>query len=418
MMCAGRRAGRLAVRQTFINVVRPLLFWSHLVVGAVAGLVILVMSVTGALLAFQPQILRFIDRDVRTVSVPADQAPLAPQVLLAHVAEARPDLHPSSLTVSHNAEDAVSVVADRTTLYVDPYTGQVLGSPSTSAPQVFRSIENWHRWLGAPGTWRQSGKSVADASNAAFLVLALTGLVLWWPRTAQWRQFRTVLWFRTSGTAKARDFNWHNVIGFWSAPVLIVLTATGVVMSYPQVNAWLFQVTGSPVAGRPAGPEGARPGGPEGAEGRRRPGGAPAAVAPVPAHIDELVARAETLSTRWDSVTLRWTANAAAPVSVSVAGVSPWNAMARGTASIDPSSGEVLNWQPAGSSSLGQRVRTWVRFAHTGEVYGWPGQLAAALACVGGVVLVWTGLSLALRRLSAARARRTSVHAVRAARAA
>ena len=141
-------------------------------------------------------------------------------------------------------------------------------------------------------------------------------------------------------------------------------------------------------------------------------------MAPVPAHIDELVARAETLSTRWDSVTLRWTANAAAPVSVSVAGVSPWNAMARGTASIDPSSGEVLNWQPAGSSSLGQRVRTWVRFAHTGEVYGWPGQLAAALACVGGVVLVWTGLSLALRRLSAARARRTSVHAVRAARAA
>lgn len=411
------------MKQTFVNVVRPLLFWLHLAIGVAAGAVILVMSVTGALLAFQPQIIRFIDRDVRTVSVPAGQTPLSPHELLARVAEARPDVHPSSVTVSHEPSDAVSVVADRTTLYVDPYSGHILGSPSTAAPQVFRTIESWHRWLAAPGTWRQSGKSIADASNAVFLVLALTGLVLWWPRTAQWRQFRTVLWFRRSGTAKARDFNWHNVVGFWSAPVLIVLTATGVVMSYPAVNAWLFRVSGGPVAsraegGRPAGPEGARPGGPDGADGRRRPGGQPAAVAPVPEQIDALVARAALLSSQWDSVTLRWSANAAAPVSVSVAGVSAWNAMARGTASIDPRSGEVTNWQPTGSSNLGQRVRQWVRFAHTGEVYGWPGQLAAALACVGGVVLVWTGLSLALRRLNAARARRTHVHAVQTARAA
>ena len=138
----------------------------------------------------------------------------------------------------------------------------------------------------------------------------------------------------------------------------------------------------------------------------------------VPAQLDALVSQAASLSSRWDSVTLRWSANPDAPVSVSVAGVSAWNAMTRGTASLDPHSGAVTNWQPSGASSLGQRVRQWVRFAHTGEVAGWPGQLAAGLACVGGVMLVWTGLSLALRRLSASRTRRTSVHAVRAARAA
>jgi uncharacterized iron-regulated membrane protein len=42
-----------------------------------------------------------------------------------------------------------------------------------------------------------------------------------------------------------------------------------------------------------------------------------------------------------------------------------------------------------------------VRFGHTGELGGLPGQLAAGLACVGGAVLVWTGLALAFRRLIA-----------------
>ncbi len=35
---------------------------------------------------------------------------------------------------------------------------------------------------------------------------------------------------------KARDWNWHNVIGFWSSAVLIVLTLTAAVMSYPWAN--------------------------------------------------------------------------------------------------------------------------------------------------------------------------------------
>ena len=41
---------------------RRLVFWLHLVVGVIAGLVILVLAVTGALLAFEPQILAAADR--------------------------------------------------------------------------------------------------------------------------------------------------------------------------------------------------------------------------------------------------------------------------------------------------------------------------------------------------------------------
>jgi uncharacterized iron-regulated membrane protein len=52
--------------------------------------------------------------------------------------------------------------------------------------------------------------------------------------------------------------------------------------------------------------------------------------------------------------------------------------------------------------SLGQRLRAFVRFGHTGEYGGWPGQIIAAFASLGACVLVYTGLSLAIRRLARA----------------
>jgi uncharacterized iron-regulated membrane protein len=58
-----------------------------------------------------------------------------------------------------------------------------------------------------------------------------------------------------------------------------------------------------------------------------------------------------------------------------------------------------VQWQPYEGSNLGQKVRGWLRFAHTGELGGLTGQIIAGVGCLGGVFLVCTGLSLAFRRL-------------------
>ena len=59
-----------------------------------------------------------------------------------------------------------------------------------------------------------------------------------------------------------------------------------------------------------------------------------------------------------------------------------------------------MRWEPFSSQSPGRRARTWLRFAHTGEVYGLTGRRSRARHA-GGAVLVWTGLALALRRFIA-----------------
>jgi uncharacterized iron-regulated membrane protein len=87
------------------------------------------------------------------------------------------------------------------------------------------------------------------------------------------------------------------------------------------------------------------------------------------------------------------------PVSFTISDGGSWNAFARSTLTLDAATSEVRQWQPYTNSSLGQKARGWFRFAHTGELFGIVGQIVAGLGCAGGVALVWTGLSLALRRL-------------------
>ena len=77
----------------------------------------------------------------------------------------------------------------------------------------------------------------------------------------------------------------------------------------------------------------------------------------------------------------------------------------RATLTLDRRTGETVRWEPYSSQSPGRRARTWLRFAHTGEVYGLVGQTLAGLVTAGGAVLVWTGLALALRRFTAWRRR-------------
>lgn len=56
---------------------------------------------------------------------------------------------------------------------------------------------------------------------------------------------------------------------------------------------------------------------------------------------------------------------------------------------------------PAGRKAIG-----WLRFIHTGEAFGGPGQTIAGVASASAVMLVCTGISLALRRFAAWRLRR------------
>jgi uncharacterized iron-regulated membrane protein len=61
--------------------------------------------------------------------------------------------------------------------------------------------------------------------------------------------------------------------------------------------------------------------------------------------------------------------------------------------------GEVADWAPFDSQTPGRQARLWVRFLHTGEAFGIIGQTIAGFVSLTSVIMVWTGLALAWRRL-------------------
>jgi uncharacterized iron-regulated membrane protein len=392
--------------------IRKVIFWLHLAAGLVAGSVILVMSVTGTLLMYERQITEWADRGYRSDPVPG-AARLSAEALLARAAAAAPDATPASLTLQSDpaAPAAVSLGRGRS-VYLNPFTGRVLGEGAPRVRAFFRAVTDWHRWLGASDEKRDLGRAVTGACNLAFLVLVLSGLYLWLPRVWTRRQVRNVAWFRRGLSGKARDFNWHNVLGLWAWLPLVLVVASGVVLSYHWAGDLTFRLVGEepPAEDGPPGAAAARAGGerrqgaggPGGERRRERGAGAPAGGgAPSFEGLDELWAAAERQAPGWRTLTLRLPrpdAGPEAPVAFTVLRGHRGRPDLRAQLTLDRQSAAVVSWEPYAGQSLGRRLRSWPRWLHTGEAGGIAGQTLAGLASAAAAVLCWTGWALAWRR--------------------
>lgn len=364
---------------------RKIVFWLHLVAGVIAGSVVLVMSVTGVLLAFERQMTEWADRDMR-VSAPEAGVPRMPiDVLIAGVSAAEPRATPSGLTLRSDAAAPVAISLGRErTVFVNPYTGGILGEGSKRARAFFHWVTDVHRWLGSHGESRDVGRAVTGACNLAFLFLVVSGFYLWWPRKGAKNAGRAIVVPRAKLRGKVRDFNWHNSIGFWSAPILFILVLTGVILSYSWAGNLLYRLTGAEPP-------------PSRATAAPRPG-APRESIVIPAEIDRLWTTAAERVPDWETISVRFETSPSAPLTFSIAQSHRGRPDLRSQLTLDPKTGEVVRWEPFSSFNLGRQLRSWARFAHTGEAGGVIGQTVAALASVGAAVLVWTGFALAWRR--------------------
>ena len=376
---------------------RTVLFWMHLATGATAGVVVLAMSVTGVALTYEKQMLEWADRRAWSAPSPGSARHLPPETLLASVAEAKLGPAPTAITLRADAAAPATVTLEgNKTLLVDPYTGTIIGDPPAGLRSFFRTMTVWHRYLALDGASRATGKAVTGAANLGFLFIVISGVYLWLPRVWTWIQFKSVLWFRRGLPGKARDFNWHNVIGFWSAVPLAIVVAGAVPISYPWATNLVYRIVGDVP---PAPPQAAaRPAAPDARETRRPETGArderPVVLDGINAAWDRAASQVES----WRTITLRLS-GPKAPLVFTVDEGYGGQPQKRATVTVNRANSEVEKVETFDSQSPGRRLRSWLRFAHTGEIYGLTGQTIAGVVSAGGAVLVYTGIALALRRL-------------------
>ena len=379
---------------------RKVIFWCHLAAGVFAGVVVLIMSVTGVLLTYEKQLTVWADERGSQVAPPTPGAARLPVEALVASARAHKDgATPTALTVRSNPGSPAAVSFGREgVVLVNPYTGEALGEGARRTRAFFHVVTDWHRWLGAHGESRAVARAVTGACNLAFLFLVVSGFYLWFPRGRARNRFRNVSWFRRGLAGKARDFNWHNVIGLWSALPLFVVVLSAVPISYTWAGDLVYRVAGE----APPAPRGGQ------APGGQTPGGGRPPAAPALDGLDPLLARAAGQVADWRSITLQLPTKPDAPVTFTIDRGDGGQPQKRAQLTLARPTGEVVRWEPFSSQTLGRRLRSYLRFAHTGEVWGVAGQTIAGLASLGGAVLVYTGLALAWRRLRGWSARRSA----------
>jgi uncharacterized iron-regulated membrane protein/flavodoxin len=375
-----------------MKLLHKIIFWSHLLAGAIGGVVILIMSATGFILMYEHQLVEYAERDVRMVVPPG---PVARRIGLDElVLKARAQnhgAHPTAIVLRNDPAASVAVGFGREgAVYVDPYNGAVLGTGS-KLHDWFHDVIDWHRWLAMEGEGRATGRAITGACNLAFFWLAVSGVYLWWPRSWRWRGLKPSLVFNPRLRGKARDWNWHNVIGFWSSGVLVVLTLTAVVMSYPWANDLLYTLAGSEPPPRAQGSS------PMAQAPRSEADNEPRALRPL-ASLDAFLARAKEQAPGWVMMMMRLPTRGDGPITILIQEPSAPHIFARSQLQLHRSTAEIVKWEPYAAATLGRKLRIWVRGLHTGEALGFAGQTVAGLASLGGCFLVWTGFAMAWRR--------------------
>ena len=364
---------------------RTVVFWCHLGCGVAVGLVVLMMSVTGVILTYERQLLARADSRAY-YQQPDSNAERISLNKLIQIGHQVPDFKPTNLTVYSNPAAPVELRAGRQNkLFLNPYSGEIYPLRSEMLDNFFSLVTRWHRWFALSGENRAWGRMVTGVSNLGFLFLIVSGLYLWLPRTFKWTAFKMRLWFSTTPNSAARDFNWHHVLGIWAAIPLLIIVPSAVVFNFTWANNLVYTLAGEAPPQR-----GGR------VTGENNQVESAPLISSVRNYDGYLQTASETIRD-WQSISIAL--NNESTITIAVDTGNGGQPQKRQSLNLDATTNAVVSSSSFSDLSAGRQARSWLRFLHTGEALGWLGQTIAGLASLAAVVMVWTGLALAWRRL-------------------
>ncbi|MEH0153344.1 PepSY-associated TM helix domain-containing protein [Limibacter armeniacum] len=230
------------------STLRRLNDWLHLWLGLISGIVVFIVSITGCFYAFQQEIKDALE-PWRFVAI-QDKPFVPPSQLLDTASVYMPDKVPTGLTYS-NAEGAAAIGYSSfkdgkrsfSVVFLNPYSGEFIRKEQTLGDgsfDFFRFIINGHRALWLP---YKIGRPIVGVCTIIFVVLLVTGIVMWWPKKWNKANFNKSFSIKWNGSFKRVNYDLHNVLGFYSLILAFVIAVTGLVWSFDWFSNSLYYVT-------------------------------------------------------------------------------------------------------------------------------------------------------------------------------
>ncbi len=392
---AGNQAGKTQARPVWKYVWRTWWVQVHLYLGLSVGALLVVFGVTGSILVFFQEIDEWLNPVLLTVSVPSTgSAPVRPlqDIVTAAQQAATPGSRIVQLYGPRNRTGVFAIYAEHPSkawqrIYIDPYRAAVTGVRSYAAyewvPHYLMDVVfqlHFALFLGENGL-------IIVALGALLLLLSLiSGVIVWWPLTGQWRQAFVLRW---PSTPVRLNFDLHKTFSLYTCLVLGAVLLSGVWMNWNDPFVWVVRLLSPATRGPKQAPvsiplEGRQPITPAQAlaiaTARYPEGVLNILVMPEDSTGIYLVGRREV-----PGLSLFWSER---------------------TVSIDQYSGAILDVrEPATRRSAGETFADWQWPLHSGQAFGLPGRLMVCLSGLACPVIYVTGVRMWWRKRRARRMR-------------
>ncbi len=353
----------------------------HLWLGIGSGIIIFLICLSGSFLVFEKEIQ---DLFTEKVELHGTEKPLKSLSELSHSISSEVLGKLRSITIPKEAykfyEVRIKTSAENrrgTSFLLNPYTAEVIELPPSSAEGFMSAMQRLHRWLLLDSS---IGRPIVGVATVIFLMLSLSGLILWFPKKWIWKNFRSGFKIKTRANWKRINHDLHNSLGFYSLLPIFIMALTGL--------CWSFQGYRE-VAGDILGSEIFRPG---------REGTIIADYSGKPAALDEIYGIAQREFPFQGDVEIQLPTRGKPMYSIRKSGPSSFTPAMADQLFLD-STGKILLKEIFSKKPLNEQIALLIKPIHTGHVFGIFSKTIYLLACLVATSLPVTGTIIWINKL-------------------
>ncbi len=221
----------------------------HLWLGLASGLVVFIISITGCIYVFEQELKAWAYKDREVIEIPnhAVKKPLSELLQIAQ-REVGEDHSIQGIEIPEAADQTYSFrpfqirdnkaktyfgeIVYHRKVYVNPYTGEIVKNEN-SKYEFFTLVLRLHRNLLLK---KEIGQVVVGSSVIIFVVMLITGIVLWWPKNMKALKKRLSFKWKNTTQWKRKNYDVHSILGFYSSWIVLIIALTGLTWAFDWFN--------------------------------------------------------------------------------------------------------------------------------------------------------------------------------------
>ena len=369
--------------RTFINDV-------HLWLGLVSGIIIFLVCLSGTILTFEKEIEQWFKEDMKVEVMGAKKSlsNLMNDPNIQSKGQLTSITIPSDETLPYKLSIKEDPKQRRGTTYeVNPYTIDILAPQETGVDKFMFSMFKMHRWLLMDIKW---GRPIVGIATIIFMILALSGIVLWFPKKVKWKTVKAGFKIKTNANWKRINHDLHNTLGFYACILILIMGITGLCWSFEGYRDGLSAIMGTRVFGN-------RGGGPE-IDLESLDNG-------KSINLEEAIALANKELSYEGELTISLPNEKNPVYSFRKIADDSWSTVAQDRLQIHES-GNIINKEIYADKPLNVKIASAIKPIHTGTIYGGFSKWLYFLACLIGTSLPITGTIIYINKLKKKRKKR------------